>query len=149
MPSQPCSYVQLWVILAVGVQYCMHVANTEVFNRCCPNVNGRYPCAPPLLTCNYMFTTAALCFTVLMPGIVKVRRRLLSKSSFYCDTCATGLCTPHQPATPILQIIPIENIEGRKAVEEGETCLRKTFSGVDLNRNWGTEWKQQVGCSIS
>ena len=48
---------------------------------------------------------------------------------------------------PILQIVPIENIEGRKAVEEGETCLRRTFTGVDLNRNWGTEWKQQVGCS--
>lgn len=45
-----------------------------------------------------------------------------------------------------VQIVPIENIEGRKAAEEGDTCLRRTFSGVDLNRNWGTEWKQQV-CS--
>jgi len=43
-----------------------------------------------------------------------------------------------------VQIVPIENIEGRKAAEEGDTCLRRTFSGVDLNRNWGTEWKQQV-----
>ncbi len=44
----------------------------------------------------------------------------------------------------LLQIVPVENIEGRKAAEEGDTCLRRTFSGVDLNRNWGTEWKQQV-----
>ena len=49
----------------------------------------------------------------------------------------------------MVQIVPIENIEGRKAVEEGDTCLRRTFSGVDLNRNWGTEWKQQVVCRIS
>ena len=48
-----------------------------------------------------------------------------------------------------LQIVPIENIEGRKAAEEGDTCLRRTFSGVDLNRNWGTEWKQQVCSSKS
>ena len=43
-----------------------------------------------------------------------------------------------------MQIVPIENIEGRKAAEEGDTCLRRTFSGVDLNRNWGIEWKQKV-----
>lgn len=48
-----------------------------------------------------------------------------------------------------VQIVPIENIEGRKAVEDGDTCLRRTFSGVDLNRNWGTEWKQQVICGNS
>ena len=55
--------------------------------------------------------------------------------------------TRHLPAISALllvQIVPIENIEGRKAAEEGDTCLRRTFSGVDLNRNWGTEWKQQV-----
>lgn len=44
----------------------------------------------------------------------------------------------------VFKIVPIENIEGRKAAEEGDTCLRRTFSGVDLNRNWGTEWKQQA-----
>lgn len=28
-----------------------------------------------------------------------------------------------------LQIFPVENISGRKAVESGNTCLRKTVSG--------------------
>ena len=47
-----------------------------------------------------------------------------------------------------MQILPIENIEGRKAVEKGNSCLRKTFSGVDLNRNWATEWRNVVSsCS--
>ena len=36
----------------------------------------------------------------------------------------------------------IENIQGRKAVEGGEMCLRKTTNGVDLNRNWGYAWVQ-------
>lgn len=44
----------------------------------------------------------------------------------------------------VFKIVPIENIEGRKAAEEGDTCLRRTFSGVDLNRNWGIEWKQKA-----
>ena len=41
-----------------------------------------------------------------------------------------------------MQIVPIENIQGRKAVEGGEMCLRKTTNGVDLNRNWGYAWVQ-------
>ncbi len=40
------------------------------------------------------------------------------------------------------QIIPVENIQGRKAVESGDTCLRKTAAGVDLNRNWAHAWRQ-------
>lgn len=39
-----------------------------------------------------------------------------------------------------MQIVPIENIQGRKAVEGGDMCLRKTTNGVDLNRNWGYAW---------
>ena len=42
----------------------------------------------------------------------------------------------------IMQIVPIENIQGRKAVEGGDMCLRKTTNGVDLNRNWGYAWVQ-------
>ena len=42
------------------------------------------------------------------------------------------------------QIVPIENIQGRKAVEGGDLCLRKTTNGVDLNRNWGYAWAQVV-----
>ena len=41
---------------------------------------------------------------------------------------------------PALQIIPIENIQGRKAVEAGDLCMRKTAAGVDLNRNWAHAW---------
>eukprot|EP00884_Botryococcus_braunii_P007354 jgi/Botrbrau1/1661/Bobra.116_2s0005.1 len=42
----------------------------------------------------------------------------------------------------IFKIIPVENILGRKAVEGGRTCLRKTAAGVDLNRNWEYAWQQ-------
>ncbi len=45
-----------------------------------------------------------------------------------------------------LQIVPVENIQGRKAVEQGNLCLRKTSGGVDLNRNWPVAWRQEV-CS--
>ena len=43
-----------------------------------------------------------------------------------------------------LQIVPVENIQGRKAVEQGNLCLRKTSGGVDLNRNWPVAWRQEV-----
>ena len=42
----------------------------------------------------------------------------------------------------MMQIVPIEKIQGRKAVEGGDMCLRKTTNGVDLNRNWGYAWKK-------
>ena len=45
------------------------------------------------------------------------------------------------------QIVPIENIQGRKAVEGGDLCLRKTTNGVDLNRNWGYAWAQVMAHS--
>ena len=45
-----------------------------------------------------------------------------------------------------LQIVPVENIQGRKAVEQGNLCLRKASGGVDLNRNWPVAWRQEV-CS--
>lgn len=44
------------------------------------------------------------------------------------------------------QIIPVENIQGRKAVESGDACLRKTSAGVDLNRNWAHAWRQVLTC---
>ncbi|KAK9805763.1 hypothetical protein WJX73_006850 [Symbiochloris irregularis] len=40
------------------------------------------------------------------------------------------------------KILPVVNVPGRKAAETGDTCQRKTLSGVDLNRNWGFAWKQ-------
>lgn len=30
----------------------------------------------------------------------------------------------------------------RRAVEAGNTCLRKTLAGVDLNRNWPVAWRK-------
>lgn len=48
-----------------------------------------------------------------------------------------------------VQIVPIENIQGRKAVEGGDMCLRKTTNGVDLNRNWGYAWVQVSTCACS
>ncbi|KAK9841020.1 hypothetical protein WJX81_006161 [Elliptochloris bilobata] len=42
----------------------------------------------------------------------------------------------------VFKIIPVENIQGRKAVESGDACLRKTAAGVDLNRNWAHAWRQ-------
>jgi len=49
------------------------------------------------------------------------------------------------------QIIPVENIQGRKAVESGDTCLRKTAAGVDLNRNWapaGRQARPRAACPL-
>jgi hypothetical protein len=47
---------------------------------------------------------------------------------------------------PMPQIIPIENIQGRKAVEAGDLCMRKTAAGVDLNRNWEYAWTAVPPC---
>jgi hypothetical protein len=52
-----------------------------------------------------------------------------------CSWCGDTHC-----CAPWMQIIPIENIQGRKAVEGGDNCLRKTTAGVDLNRNWEFAW---------
>ena len=39
-----------------------------------------------------------------------------------------------------MQILPIENVEGRKLVEAGQLCERKNGRGVDPNRNWDAHW---------
>ena len=53
-----------------------------------------------------------------------------------------GLLGSNYDMAFLSQIVPIENIQGRKAVEGGDLCLRKTTNGVDLNRNWGYAWAQ-------
>ena len=53
-----------------------------------------------------------------------------------------GLLGSNYEMAFLSQIVPIENIQGRKAVEGGDLCLRKTTNGVDLNRNWGYAWAQ-------
>ena len=39
-----------------------------------------------------------------------------------------------------MQILPIENVEGRKLVEAGQLCERQNGRGVDPNRNWDAHW---------
>lgn len=34
----------------------------------------------------------------------------------------------------------MENVNGRKLVEDGELCERRNGRGVDLNRNWSVDW---------
>eukprot|EP01024_Parvocaulis_polyphysoides_P051502 TRINITY_DN50739_c0_g1_i1.p1 TRINITY_DN50739_c0_g1~~TRINITY_DN50739_c0_g1_i1.p1 ORF type:complete len:468 (+),score=48.16 TRINITY_DN50739_c0_g1_i1:183-1586(+) len=36
----------------------------------------------------------------------------------------------------VFKVIPMENVQGRRKVENGEWCLRKNGRGVDTNRNW-------------
>lgn len=40
----------------------------------------------------------------------------------------------------LLQILPMENVNGRKLVESGKLCERKNGRGVDPNRNWDAHW---------
>ncbi|KAL3638950.1 hypothetical protein CASFOL_016857 [Castilleja foliolosa] len=40
----------------------------------------------------------------------------------------------------IIKIVPVENLNGRKLVEDGELCERRNGRGVDLNRNWSVDW---------
>ena len=39
-----------------------------------------------------------------------------------------------------MQILPMENVNGRKLVESGNLCERKNGRGVDPNRNWDAHW---------
>ncbi|KAI8467492.1 MAG: hypothetical protein J3K34DRAFT_35836 [Monoraphidium minutum] len=42
-----------------------------------------------------------------------------------------------------IQIIPILSLEGRRSVEAGQLCMRKTAeTNVDLNRNWPFAWQK-------
>ncbi|XP_028083274.1 mast cell carboxypeptidase A [Camellia sinensis] len=40
----------------------------------------------------------------------------------------------------VIKVVPMENLNGRKLVEEGELCERRNGRGVDLNRNWSVDW---------
>ncbi|KAG6435832.1 hypothetical protein SASPL_100710 [Salvia splendens] len=40
----------------------------------------------------------------------------------------------------VIKVVPMENLNGRKLVEDGELCERRNGRGVDLNRNWGVDW---------
>ncbi|GER26152.1 carboxypeptidase B2 [Striga asiatica] len=48
----------------------------------------------------------------------------------------------------VIKIVPLENLNGRKLVEDGELCERRNGRGVDLNRNWSVDWgKKEKVCS--
>ncbi|XAR64257.1 Carboxypeptidase U [Bertholletia excelsa] len=40
----------------------------------------------------------------------------------------------------VVKVVPMENLNGRKLVEEGDLCERRNGRGVDLNRNWSVDW---------
>ncbi|KAK9164681.1 hypothetical protein Syun_005583 [Stephania yunnanensis] len=40
----------------------------------------------------------------------------------------------------VLKVVPMENRNGRKLVEDGDLCERRNGRGVDLNRNWSVDW---------
>lgn len=40
----------------------------------------------------------------------------------------------------VIKVVPMENVNGRKRVEEGDLCERRNGRGVDLNRNWSVDW---------
>ncbi|KAJ6802276.1 carboxypeptidase B2 [Iris pallida] len=40
----------------------------------------------------------------------------------------------------VIKIVPMENQNGRKRVEDGDACERRNGRGVDLNRNWSVDW---------
>ncbi|CAL1355366.1 unnamed protein product [Linum trigynum] len=40
----------------------------------------------------------------------------------------------------VIKMVPVENLNGRKLVEQGDLCERRNGRGVDLNRNWSVDW---------
>lgn len=40
----------------------------------------------------------------------------------------------------VIKVVPMENLNGRKLVENGDLCERRNGRGVDLNRNWSVDW---------
>eukprot|EP00897_Mesotaenium_endlicherianum_P008560 jgi/Mesen1/7732/ME000407S06962 len=47
---------------------------------------------------------------------------------------------PHLLPHLLLQVVPMENVNGRRRFEAGELCERKNGRGVDTNRNWSVDW---------
>lgn len=49
-------------------------------------------------------------------------------------------CSPPPLWLHPLQILPMENVDGRTLAEAGQLCERKNGRGVDTNRNWDIDW---------
>jgi len=50
------------------------------------------------------------------------------------------LSSTHTHTHHSVQILPLENSNGRDVVEKGQLCERKNGRGVDTNRNWAVDW---------
>lgn len=57
------------------------------------------------------------------------------------------VCGKNKDILRCMQVLPVENIEGRREWEGGSLCLRKTPGGVDLNRNYPFAWRKEVGAT--
>jgi hypothetical protein len=61
------------------------------------------------------------------------------------DKAAVSSLQGHVYSGIALQMLPVENMDGRTAFEGGDLCRRKTAaSNVDLNRNWPFAWQRLV-----
>ncbi|KAJ6953337.1 hypothetical protein NC652_005132 [Populus alba x Populus x berolinensis] len=63
---------------------------------------------------------------------------VLSEEQFLPDVDASSLNNTLDKL--IVKVVPMENLNGRKIVEEGDLCERRNGRGVDLNRNWSVDW---------
>ncbi|KAF9686620.1 hypothetical protein SADUNF_Sadunf02G0008100 [Salix dunnii] len=63
---------------------------------------------------------------------------VLSEEQFLPDVDAASLNNTLDKL--IIKAVPLENLNGRKLVEEGDLCERRNGRGVDLNRNWSVDW---------
>ncbi|EEF52851.1 metallocarboxypeptidase A-like protein MCYG_01475 [Ricinus communis] len=63
---------------------------------------------------------------------------ILSEEQFLPNISPTSLNSTLDKL--VIKVIPMENLNGRIRVEEGELCERRNGRGVDLNRNWSVDW---------
>ncbi|KAJ8772735.1 hypothetical protein K2173_027912 [Erythroxylum novogranatense] len=63
---------------------------------------------------------------------------ILSEEQFLPNVNATSLNNTLDKL--IIKVVPMENLNGRKRVEEEDPCERRNGRGVDLNRNWSVDW---------
>lgn len=76
----------------------------------------------------------------MLRSFVPLATHVTSTASAY-PVAALELFLPNYIRTPSLpQILPMENVNGRKLVESGNLCERKNGRGVDPNRNWDAHW---------
>lgn len=78
------------------------------------------------------------------------REMISPESSLHFIKTLCGESGDKEQAKRIMQssefrIVVNANPESRRAVEDGDYCLRSNPNGVDLNRNWATGWQADEG----